>query len=65
MCTDSARRFALLVTGGKLSCALRLLEEGECGGVLDLDDDFNRETVRDILKAQHPPAATIEQSAVI
>ena len=39
------------MTGGKLSSAVRLLEEGGCGGVLDLDDDINGETVRDILKA--------------
>ena len=64
-CTDSARLFALLVTGDKLSSAQGLLEKGGCGGVLDLEDDINGETVRDILKAKHPPAATIEQSTVI
>ena len=33
--------------------------------LMDLYDDINGETVRDIMKAKHPPAAMIEQSAVI
>ena len=49
---DGAKRFAFLVTEGKLGTALAHLEEDASMGVLNLDDRIGNDTVRDILTAK-------------
>ena len=61
---DGAKRFASLVTEGKLGTALAHLEEDASMGVLNLDDRIGNDTVRDILTAKHPPAAPAHPVAI-
>ena len=62
---SSAKSFSSLVTNGKLHSALRQLEEGDGGGVLNLDEKIDGKTVRDILKEKHPPAQRASHSSII
>ena len=61
---DGAKRFASLVTKGKLGTALAHLKEDASTGVLNLDDRIGNDTVRDILTAKHPPAAPAHPDAI-
>ena len=60
-----AHQFALMVTNGKLHQAMQLLEDGPSGGVLELDEQFNNKSVREILEDKHPMAAPLHQEAVM
>ena len=62
---DTARKFASLITDGKLRSALAQLEEDNGGGVLNLDDRVDGVTVRDILAAKHPPAEPAHPDAIV
>ena len=53
---DNRHRFSSLVTGGKLSSAMRLLSE-PLSGVLKLDDTFEDKLVSQTLDEKHPTPA--------
>ncbi|XP_065177350.1 uncharacterized protein LOC135808131 [Sycon ciliatum] len=63
--TDNARRFASLVTDGKLGAALQYLDDDTSGGILDLDDRIGDRPVRDILVEKHPLAEPTQPAAVL
>ena len=63
--STDARHFANLVTGGKLTSAIHMLQEGGRGGVLELDDRVGDSTVRDVLKSKHPIGQPANPDALI
>ncbi len=62
---DSAKRFASMVTEGKLGTALAHLEYDDPAGILNLDDTIGSDTVRDILIAKHPTVEPAHHDAII
>ena len=62
---DQARTFANLITTGKTSAAIRTLSEDQKGGVHSVGTTINGQTVLDILKSKHRPAAPANATAMI
>ena len=62
---DDARRFATLITNGKLGAALQSLTATPSGGLLNLDSSADGKTVRQTLKEKHPPAEPMHADALI
>ncbi len=62
---DSAKRFASMVTEGKLGTALAHLEYDDSAGIINLDDTIGSDTVRDILIAKHPTVQPAHRDAII
>ena len=51
---DEFKEFDAHMTAGKISNAMRSINDSEKGGVLSLDETINGKTVLDILKEKHP-----------
>ena len=70
---QTARKFANLMFEGKTNAALRLLSTDDCRGALlsldkvigDIDADQSPQTVRDVLRAKHPSARSLNEAAIL
>lgn len=60
-----ARSFANLMLKGKVRAVLRLISDQNSVGVLNLDQEINGVSVRDILKEKHPPAQLANPSILL
>ena len=59
------RDFDAHMSAGKISNALRSVNESEKGGVLSLSEKIDNKSVLDILKEKHPPAKGCDDTYVV
>ena len=67
---DTARKFGISMSNGRVHQALRMLTENPTGGVLQLDDvitfdDGSTATVEDLLKEKHPAGKPANESVLL
>ena len=58
------KQFDFQMTAGKISNALRSLDDSQKGTVLSLQEKINDKTVMEILKEKHPPPQAADQSYI-
>ena len=61
---DPRKEFVRHMTNGNIANAIRQLEEGEDGGVLDLSDKIRDKTVLQVLKEKHPSPGKVNRQFI-
>ena len=62
---DELREFDAHMSAGKISNALRCINDCEKGGVLSLTEKIDNKSVLDILKEKHPPASRCDDRYIV
>ena len=62
---DETKEFSRRMNSGKVANAIRTLENGQNGGVLDLQEKINGETVLQILKSKHPSSLPYDPALIV